>query len=277
MRRRGPAVDTHDAAALAAATRRTRLVHALLAAAALLALAGAAVSVRGLAVRERSVLPAGSTGVLVVDLSLSIADADYRLIRRGFERVIADDGRIGLVVFSDVAYELLPPGTPARELEPFLRLLVPARKGRPPNPWAQTFRSGTRISTALALGGRMLERERVDNGSILLFSDLQTAPEDVRPLARTVASLKERDVPVRIVALSPLIDGRRLFEGLLGPDAYTVPPDAGDEGAATLRTESARGVPLALLALALLLFAVLAAYERFAASLALPRPKVEHA
>ena len=69
--------------------------------------------------------------MVVVDLSLSIADEDYHTVRRAFRRLVAENASIGLVVFSDVPYELLPPGTPASELEPMLRLLVPPGSGRP--------------------------------------------------------------------------------------------------------------------------------------------------
>ena len=87
-------------------------------------------------------------------------------MRTAFKRLIADNASIGLVVFSDVPYELLPPGTPASELRPMLRLLVPPRLGPPVNPWSITFRAGTKVSAALQLARDMLrrgwDRERVD-------------------------------------------------------------------------------------------------------------------
>ena len=84
--------------------------------------AGAAWSTRDLETRERSLLPSGTTGVVVIDLSLSITDNDYDTLRGVFRRLIEEDASIGLVVFSDVSYELLPPGTPASQLRPVLRL-----------------------------------------------------------------------------------------------------------------------------------------------------------
>ena len=78
---------------------------------------------------------------MVLDLSLSITDDDYVRIRRTLRRLIAEDATIGLAVFSDVPYELLPPGTPASELKPVLRLLVAPRLGPVRNPWTQTFRA----------------------------------------------------------------------------------------------------------------------------------------
>ena len=60
-----------------------------------------------------------------------------------------------------------------------LRLLIAPRLGPVMNPWTQTFSAGTRISSALELAKSMLERDEVDKGSILLVSDLETAPDDV--------------------------------------------------------------------------------------------------
>lgn len=271
LRRRRLVVDSHDAGALRAASHRTRILRIVLATAAVVALAAAAASARGLDVHERSILPSGSTGVIVLDLSLSIGDADYREVRSALRRLSAVDAPIGLVVFSDVPYELLPPGTPARELLPFLRLLSPLRVGSLVNPWVQTFRAGTRISTALELAEQMLVRDKVDKGSILLVSDLQTAPEDVQALTRTLQGLRRRSVAVRVVPLSALSDGRRLFEGVLGADTYAAPSEPRGAGPPAVRREGGSGLPSGLLALGGLLFAVLAAHERFAGRLALPR------
>ena len=176
-------VDTHDANAFPAAAWRARILRVVLGSAAVALVIASAASARELETREPGLIPSGTTGVVVVDLSLSIADEDYEAVRRAFRRLVAENASIGLVVFSDVAYELLPPGTPASELRPMLRLLVAPRLGPPVNPWTQTFRAGTKISSSLELARRMLERDGVRSGSILLVSDLETAPDDV-PCAR---------------------------------------------------------------------------------------------
>ena len=111
-------VDTHDVSAFPTATWRARILRAAFAVAAIMLVAGAAWSTRGLETQERGLLPSGTTGVVVVDLSLSITDKDYDTLRGAFRRLIDEDASIGLVVFSDVAYELLPPGTPASQLRP---------------------------------------------------------------------------------------------------------------------------------------------------------------
>ena len=113
---------------------------------------------------------------------------------------MAEEASIGLVVFSDVPYELLPPGTPAEELRPFLRLLVAPRIGPVQNPWTQSFRAGTRISVALDLAKSALERDEVAAGSILLVSDLETAPDDVPSLAGKIADIGRAGIRLRVVA-----------------------------------------------------------------------------
>jgi hypothetical protein len=210
----------------------------------------------------------------VIDLSLSIADDDYRALRGAFRRLIAEDASIGLVVFSDIAYELLPPGTPASELRPMLRLLVPPAGGPPTTPWTGTFRAGTRVSAALELARDMLERDGVRSGSILLVSDLETAPDDVPALTRTVESLRRSAIDLRVLGLAPSSDARLIFEGLLQEGAFEVPTEGEEERAGESRVTV--GLPNTLLALGALLFLSLAAYERFAGRLAITaRPRSE--
>ena len=70
----------------------------------------AAASARDPQTTERALIPQDTVGVVVLDLSLSITDDDYAGIRRTLRRLVAEEAPIGLVVFSDVPYELLPPG-----------------------------------------------------------------------------------------------------------------------------------------------------------------------
>jgi hypothetical protein len=270
--RRATGVDSHDVDVLRPASRRTRLVRLVLVTTALVLMAAAAATAGNLETREKGLLPSGATGLVVVDLSLSIADEDYDAVRRALRRLIAEDASIGLVVFSDVPYELLPPGTPASEMTPMLRLLVPPKLGPPVNPWAQAFRSGTRISSALDLAKEILERDRVKNGAILLVSDLETAPDDIGQLARTVSAIRDSDIELRVYPLAPSSHALVIFEGLLQEGAFQAPPDPGlgDE----LGTSDARSkLPLVLFVLGGLLFATLAVHEAFAGRLALPRPQ----
>ena len=185
-------VDTHDVGAFRSVINRTLLIRIVLAGGALALVLAAAASARDPQTTERALIPPDRVGVVVLDLSLSITDDDYASIRRVLRRLIAEEASVGVVVFSDAPYELLPPGTPAAELKPMLRLLVAPRLGPVQNPWTQTFRAGTRISVALELAKNVLVRDQVAGGSILLVSDLETAPDDVPALARTISGI-DRD------------------------------------------------------------------------------------
>ena len=272
-RRRAKGVDTNDVGAFRTVITRTGIVRALLAGGALALVLAAAASARDPQTTERALIPQDTVGVVVLDLSLSITDDDYAGIRRTLRRLVAEEASIGLVVFSDVPYELLPPGTPAEELRPFLRLLVAPRIGPVQNPWTQSFRAGTRISVALDLAKSALERDEVAAGSILLVSDLETAPDDVPSLARTIADIDRAGIRLRIAPLAPSSDALSLFEGLLEEDAIggfaAQSPDAEEPEAGTAAVE----LPTALLVLGALALLFLAAHERFAGRLALPRPR----
>lgn len=265
-----PGVDTHDVVGLRSVIRRTGIVRLVLAGGAVALVLAAAATARDPRTSQHALVPPDRIGVVVLDLSLSITDSDYATLRRTLRRLIAEDASIGLVVFSDAPYELLPPGTPAAELKPMLRLLIAPRVGPITNPWTQTFRAGTRISTALQLAKSMLERDEVDKGSILLVSDLETAPDDVPALAQTISSLKQADIRLRVVPLAPSSDAVSLFSGLLEKDAVATfaqtpaqaEPQPGSIGVST---------PVLFLLLGALVFLLLAAHERFSGRIALPR------
>jgi hypothetical protein len=265
-------VDTPDVKAFSIAAWRARILRLVLVATVLALVIAALVSARDLEAQNPGLLPGGTTGVVVVDLSLSIANEDYRTVRRAFRQLIAEKARIGLVVFSDVAYELLPPGTPASELEPVLRLLVPPRLGPPVNPWTVTFRAGTKISTALSLARDMLERDNVDPGAILLVSDLETAPDDVPALSRVVASLRRSSIDLRIVPVAPSTDAKLLFREFIEDGAFAV-PSTGDGDLAPVDGTAGGHLPVALLLLGGLVFVVLAAHELFGGRLRLSDSK----
>ncbi|MEX2212079.1 MAG: vWA domain-containing protein [Gaiellaceae bacterium] len=272
LRRRRLSIDSPDVDALRRGAIRALLLRVLLVAIAVALLAAAAVSARGLDSRAPGLLPSRSTGVVVLDLSLSIIEQDYPRVGRVVNRLIEADAPVGLVIFSDIPYEALPPGTPARELRPLLHLLTPTPGNAPANPWTDTFRSGTLISAAIELAADMLEREHVENGSILLVSDLETAPDDIPNLIRVIEEVLSRGIELRAVPLSPISESRELFKSLIGADALSAPPEP---AAAERRPPGARlgaGVPVGVLVLGALLFVALAGHERFAARLALGRP-----
>jgi len=271
-RRGRSGIQSADAGALGGLVLRTRIVRGVLVTAVVGLLLAAAISARAGEAHEQGLLPGGTTGVVILDVSLSIADEDFARTRRSVAELIADRSAVGLIVFSDVPYELLPPGTPADALRPLLRLLVPPRLGSPVTPWSTSFSAGTRISVALRLARNMLRRDHVEHGSILLVSDLETAPDDVADLVQTLSSLRH-EFPVRVVALSPTSDGRLIFESTLGKQAFVEPSQSGLDTVhpRRIRTKAATRSPMTFVWLGLLAFLLLAAHERFAGRLALPR------
>ena len=270
--RRSGAVDLHDVGAFRRVIGRTGLIRLVLAGGAVALVLAAAAAAREPATTEQALIPQDRVGVVVLDLSLSITDDDYGAIRRVLRRLVAEEATIGLVVFSDVPYELLPPGTPAAELRPLLRLLVAPRLGPPSNPWTQTFRAGTRISVALELASETLERDRVQGGSILLVSDLETAPEDVPALAGSIAELRRAGIEFGVVPLSPSSDALSLFAGLIRADASETFAERAPSGEQPEAGSAGVELPVRLLVLGLLAFCLLAAHELFAGRLGLPRP-----
>jgi von Willebrand factor type A domain len=270
---RSPAVETYDATAFRRNSLGTRLVRLVLAAAAIACVAAAAASARSGDVRVQSVLPTRSTGIVVLDLSLSIQDVDYKRLRTALRHLIAADAPVGLVIFSDAPYELLPPGTPAHELQPILRLLTPPEEGQPVNPWSDSFRGGTRISSALTLAGDMIERDHIQNPSVLLISDLETAPEDVEHLLQVLRGMRNKGIPVKIVTLSAGREAIASVKAVAGEDAFA-PPSAytGDPG--ERRPITGGGVlSRTFILLGALCLVLLGMHERFAGRLGLPSMK----
>lgn len=270
LRRRSRTIPSSDTRGLRRARIRTGVVRGLLVAVVCLLVGAAYLSARGLESRANELVPGGRSGVVVIDVSLSIVNQDYTDVRVVLERLIRAGNPTGLVVFSDIAYELLPPRTPAKELRPLLRFFTLDGEKLPQNPWTPNFQAGTRISEALELAHSMLRRDRVAPASILLISDLETAPTDYSVLGRTLRELADSDVTVRVAALSPSSDALTFFGGILGSEAFVdvVEPSSGEVAPleVSLRGETP---PVMLLAIALALL-VLAAYEVFAGRLALP-------
>ena len=209
-------------------------------------------------------------GVLVLDVSTSIGQDTHRQIAQVLREASRSGGRFGLVVYSDTAYEALPPGTPSVELGRFARFFgddAPAgRFGQPLTPWVRAFTSGTKISTGLELARDVLRRDRIDGG-IVLVSDLEDDQNDVGSLTETLISFRRQDVPLRVVGLSPAPRDRRYFEELLPPGAVGIAAKPGQGSAGTtLSGDSGLSVPL--IAVALLALLGLAANEFFNGRLA---------
>ena len=265
------AVPTTERELLRGPARRTAAVAAGLALGLLAVGVGLVHAARGVDAQQEGLFARGESAIVVVDLSLSIPAVVYRRMREAIEALSESEGTVGLIIFSDSAYELLPPGTPSRELRPLLRFLTPAPppeegwEGREyflPDPWSDSFRSGTRISAALELAREVAERDRVD-ASVLLLSDLHTAELDHRPLQDALVELQAAGIQLRVVPLFPLDENRALFAAAAGEEVFSDWQRFVERRrAATVEaTRSAADSPLPLLAAGVLLLMLLAANE----------------
>ncbi|MGH3132478.1 MAG: vWA domain-containing protein [Gaiellaceae bacterium] len=202
--------------------KRTTIVRAALALALCAALALAFLVARKQDVRQAPLVPEGTTGMLVLDLSASVYEGALDVT---IEKLVGTDERTGLVVFSDSAYELLPPGAPSRELQSLLRFFKARPDATlPPNPWEE-FRGGTRISEGMDFARGSLLRENVTNGSIVLVSDLEILPDEIARLSEVLAQIRQDGFQIRIVPLFPSEEKRALIEQLVGSDAFLSEPE----------------------------------------------------
>ena len=170
-------------------------------------------------------LPSNASTVLVLDLSASISSDTFSRIGATLAALSRSSRRVGLVVFSDVAYEALPPGVPATALAPLVRYFTLPTQSQPAfapafpvNPWTSTFSSGTRISTGLELAHTIaLAQSR--RPAVVLISDLDDDPDDLPRLAGVLAAYRRDRLPVRVIGLDPTPQDVVLFRRLIGPAA----------------------------------------------------------
>lgn len=276
------ALPLADLAGLADAVRRTTAVRLLLALA-LAATSGIAVwRAAGLGTHTLSFLPQGSSTMVVLDQSRSVYLAGYRRVEMLLQRLVAADTAVGLVIFSDGAYELLPPGTHGRELRSLMRFYsrdphaagaIDPVSGTAINPWTDTISGGTRISSGLQLARQALVRDHVRHGIILLVSDLETAAEDRPQMVEELQRIQAAPgLELRIVPLFPVPSDEHFFDRLAGPDAF-VDPAALAPGARARTRESITGSsPEGFVVAAGVLLLLLAANELACGRIELPRP-----
>ena len=256
------AIPVADFGAFAPAASRTRLLRAGLA----VALAGtlfAAFLLSRDTPRSSALLPSGTSPVVVLDLSWSTS-SDYRRIGRTISDLAASGRRIGLVVFSDVPYEMFPPGTPARELRPMLRFFAGPKTHRAESPWAASLSGGTRISAALLLARQMLRRDGVRDGSAVLVSDLGDSPNDRTALSGAALTYLRDGIPLRVVGIHATPEDAEFFTRLLGSS----PLQARAEGRAPAAGSSTPdGLRVGLLVAAGIFLVLLALNEHLCAGL----------
>ena len=282
------------ASSLRPAAGRTAVVRSSLAAAILLALTAAyALAPSG---DLTNALAAGGAGsVVVLDVSGSITDHGSAQIQHTLAdeiRTAGPGGRVGLVLFSDVAMEALPPNSPARALQQFRRFFIAVKKhpgaagtdattavdstgarllDYPQSPWGVAFSGGTTISTGLREAREDLHRAGLAGGRVLLLSDLVDAPQDqpaLRRELRTYANDPRLELAVRVLS-SNLPQPISLYRSILGEPAVQAarvgPPPS-------LRTARHYPLPLWLIVLSGAAALALAANELLGVPLLWRRP-----
>ena len=265
-----------DASRLARRARLTRVLRlGLLAGLAVVLALGIRAAIDG-GVDPPRLAPPGKSSVLVVDISSSIEPGTYRQIEQTLAKAIASGERYGLVMFSDEAYELLPPGTKAAELDAVRRYFVPQPPSRskayrtfrsenltfPVAPWTAAFTNGTHVSRGLILARAILRRDRVTDGQVILVSDLEDDYLDIPLLARTLETFGRERLPLHVVGLNPQPYDRQVFRQLLrGPGSVS---DAALPGSSLgpSATVPPTPFPVELVVLALLLVAALGLNEQ---------------
>lgn len=217
-------IPLSDIGELVPAWRRTLVIRLVLTTALVaLILVTALFSSRPTTRRPVLLLPRASNAIIVLDLSASISSDTFNRIGATLDQLASTNGRYGLVVFSDVAYQALPPGTPSAELLPFARYFkVPNQQtpglapAFPTNPWTTTFSAGTRISAGLGLALQVIRAKRLAHPGVILISDLNDDQGDLTNLASSALAYRHEGIGIRIVALNPSPDDQHRFATLLG-------------------------------------------------------------
>ena len=251
------------------AARRTLIQRSGLGLAAVALLIAAALTARHLQLPAQRLVPKGSSGVIALDLSRSINGSRLDEMGHVLRRFDVPGERVGLVVFSDTAYELLPPGSPGTELEPLIHLLTPyhvkphSKKLRlPDTPWDVSFRAGTGISAGLAAAHHAVVLHHTRPATVLLVSDLSALADDLPRIAHELVSMRSDGITLRIVPLRPATGDRVVFERLAGKDAFVSASSLGHGGLRGVAEEAIeRPIPSALVAIALALLLVLGVNE----------------
>jgi hypothetical protein len=172
-----------------------------------------------------AVFPQGTdTGVVALDMSASISGPTYARVATTLRGIAAANQSVGLVMFSDTAYELLPPNSPPSALTQFVPFFVPLRYyGSTPvfgqGPW-DLFMGGTRVGPGLIMAEQALKRANVRHGAILLVSDLDDSSADQPVLEQMAVRLRQEHIPLRIVPLFASAHDKNLFAALFGDNSF---------------------------------------------------------
>jgi hypothetical protein len=260
-------VPLADLSRLQPAAQRTSVLRVFLAAALAATFLLLFLTARSAGAGRAAVFPKGvHTGVVALDMSASISGPTYARVATTLRGIVNANQSVGLVMFSDTAYELLPPNSPPGALAQFIPYYVPKRYygGAPvfsQTPW-DTFMGGTRVGTGLEMARVALRRAGVAHGAILLVSDLDDSNGDQSLLEQEAATLHAQHIPVRIVPLFATIRDVDLFTALFGQSSM-VDPSVFTHTAKREAASVAASQPWALLLLGGALVLLLAGNERW--------------
>jgi hypothetical protein len=264
--RRGLAAPLADQPRLDPQGRRTGAVRIVLASALVATLVWLFFVAKGAGTGRAAVFPEGaSTGVVALDMSASISGPIYARVATTLRGIVDANQSVGLIMFSDTAYELIPPNSPPAAMLQYIPFFVPLRYyGSTPvfgqTPW-DTFMGGTRIASGLQMADLALKRAHVKHGAILLVSDLDDSNADEPLLQNEALHLRSEHVPLRIVPLFAQSSDKRLFAALFGESAF-VDPSVFTHGARRRAAAVAAPQPWLLLLVGGLLVVLLAGNER---------------
>jgi hypothetical protein len=271
-----------DSALLAGAVRRTTLIRIGLLTALVVLAAFAVWRAARLETRTVAFLPERATTIVVLDQSRSVYLADYKAIASILTRVVQGDPSVGLVAFSDTAYEMLPPGSHGSDLKALLRFYRPTGVGSnvdpstnfPASPWDNTFSGGTKISAGLQLAREMVDRDHLKRATILLVSDLETAGEDRPAFAENLIRIRnDPRLTLRIAPLYAIPEERAFVARFVPRDAFVKPAQITGHGPAEPRRRLLAHTPWALIVAGALLILALGANELLCGRLELRRPR----
>lgn len=277
--RRARALPSTAADELGREHRRTRRLRLALAATAVALLAGCFALSRDAEALPTTYFATGSGGIIVIDLSASVDELKAQRIRRVLQALTDTEGRVGLVVFSDTAYEMFPPDTRTEELGPLLKFFrtrgaqFDGGERRPgpsaeESPWSLSFRGGTKISTGLVEARRMITREGDPSLGVVLLSDLDNSGFDSSVLTEEVVRYQRERIDLRVIPLFPGSEDLAFFEQLLGKDALVERAELVRNSEVRERQTLVGGFPWAFVAVASALLLLLAANERWCGRLA---------
>ena len=266
LKRRGATVLA-DLPGLRGPAERTTIVRIALVLALAATLGGTILLARSAGSGRAALLPEGvKTGVIVVDMSGSESGLPFERVATVLRALAAANQAMGLVMFSDTAYELLPPNSPASSLLEFERFFNPQSidKGSPIfgiTPWAAfSAGRGSREGCAWARQRYSVPASRTDRSSSSATST--TAPPTRSRSSPRPSRSRRHDVPLRIVPVVAAPPDVKIFRTLFGLNSFVVP-----SAYKTTSTEQVQPVtsslPWALISVGAILVGLLAANELF--------------